>query len=99
MPVVRKGQSRTSFARKLALYWEGWCAGRHVEQFGVAQMRGLTVAPSPERVRNMVAVVRDLTDGKGTGFFLFTDALSLAASDPLDVERVSTKGQVTRLTD
>jgi hypothetical protein len=98
MPVVRKGLSRTSFARKLAVYWEGWNAGRHVEQFGVAQVRVLTVAPSPERVRNMVAAVRELTDGKGTGFFLFTDQQNLAASDPLSVAWVSGKGEPVKLT-
>jgi hypothetical protein len=59
----------------------------------------LTVAPSPERVRNMVAAVRDLTDGKGTGFFLFTDQKSLATSDPLSVEWMSGKGENVRLVD
>jgi hypothetical protein len=99
MPVVRKGLSRTSFARKLAIFWEGWNARRHVEQFGVAQMRVLTVAPSPERVRNMVAVVRGLTGGKGTGFFLFMDQKTLAASDPLKAVWTSGKGEPVRLAD
>ena len=99
MPVVRKGMSRTSFARKLSIFWEGWNASRHVEQFGVAQVRVLTVAPSPERVRHMVAVVRDLTDGRGTGFFLFTDQKTLAASDPLQAVWTSGKGEPVRLVD
>jgi len=74
-------------------------AGRHVEQFGVAQIRVPTVAPSPERVRNMVAAVRNLTDGKGTGFFLFTGQENLAASDPLSVDWTSGKGERVRLVD
>ena len=36
IPIVR-------IARKLATYYEGWRAGRHVEQFGVKQMRVLIV--------------------------------------------------------
>jgi hypothetical protein len=49
MPVVRRGKDRTSMARKLATYWDGWKAGRHVEQFGVKQLRVLTVTSSKKR--------------------------------------------------
>jgi hypothetical protein len=59
----------------------------------------LTVTPSRERVETMVQAVRDLTDGKGTGFFLFVDQETLAASNPLDVEWVSGRGERVRLAD
>ncbi len=35
MPVVRKGTNRTSFARKLHVYYEGWKQKRHEEQLGI----------------------------------------------------------------
>jgi hypothetical protein len=47
----------------------------------------------------MVAVVRGLTGGKGTGFFLFMDQKTLAASDPLKAVWTSGKGEPVRLAD
>ena len=63
------------------------------------QLRVLTVTPSRERVETMVEAVRDLTDRKGTGLFLFVDQDTLAASNPLDVEWVSGRGERVRLAD
>jgi hypothetical protein len=50
------------------------------------------MAIGQERVRNMVAAVRYLTNGKGTGFFLFTDQETLGTGDPLSVEWTSGEG-------
>jgi hypothetical protein len=61
-------------------------------------MRVLTVAPSRQRVDNMVAAVAEITGG-GSNFFLFIDRERLAASSPLEAEWVSGKGEVVRLTD
>jgi hypothetical protein len=47
----------------------------------------------------MVQAVYDLTDGRGSGLFLFVDLETLRASNPLDVEWVSGKGERVRLTD
>lgn len=99
IPIVRNSLDHRSIARKLATYYEGWRAGRHVEQFGVKQLRVLFVTESPERVRNMLSAVDQITDGKGSNFFLFTDRPTLAAGDPLEVEWVSGKRQPVWLTD
>ena len=40
-----------------------------------------------------------ITDGRGSSMFLFTDGLTLTASNPLDVEWVSGKGELVRITD
>ena len=61
----------------------GGAAERHIEQFGVKQMRVLTVTNSAKRVQNMVENVRAITEGKGSNFFLFIDQETLAASNPL----------------
>ena len=98
MPIVRRGFDRTSIARKLAIYWEGWKRERHVELFGLKQMRVLTVAPSRQRVDNMVAAVKDITGG-GSNFFLFIERGRLMASSPLEAEWISGKGEAVRLTD
>jgi hypothetical protein len=99
IPLTRSSGDHRSFRRKLQTYWDGWRAQRHLEQFGVKQMRVLTVTSSRERVFNMIEAVRSITDGKGTNFFLFVDRQTLAASDPVSVEWISGKGENVRLTD
>lgn len=57
------------------------------------------VTNSAERVKNMLAVVDEITEGRGTNFFLFVDRNTLAASDPLSVEWTTGKGETVRLVD
>jgi hypothetical protein len=99
IPISRSGEDHRSIRRKLKTYYDGWRAQRHLEQFGVKQMRVLTVTSSQERVHNMVGAVRGITEGRGSNFFLFVDRGTLAASDPLSVEWISGKGERVKLTD
>ncbi|MCC6947012.1 MAG: replication-relaxation family protein [Bradyrhizobiaceae bacterium] len=99
MPVRRSRFDKTSFGRKLRVYWEAWKQGRHVEQFGVKQLRVLTVTPGRERVAHMLDVVKELTDGKGSNFFLFAAAEQFADASPLDVEWTTGRGERVKLTD
>jgi len=89
---------RKSIRYKLATYYDGWKAGRHVEQFGVKQVRVLTITSSAKRVENMLATVDEITDGRGSNFFLFTNRGQLEAG-PLDMEWVTGKGMKVKLTD
>jgi hypothetical protein len=89
---------RKSISYKLSTYWEGWKTQRHVTQLGVKQVRVAMVTNSAERVKNMLSVVDELTEGRGTNFFLFVDRDSLAASDPLSAEWTTGKGERIRLT-
>ncbi len=99
IPIVRRGKNHRSIAHKLAVYYHGWRTERHVEQFGVKQVRILTVTSSVERVENMVAAVHEITAGRGSNFFLFIDRAALAGSSPLEAEWVSGKGERVRLVD
>src|SRR5208282_6271783 len=99
IPIARSGGDHRSIQRKLKTYYDGWRAERHLEQFGVKQMRVLTVTSSPERVHNMVGAVRSITEGRGSNFFLFIDRDTLAGSNPLSVEWMSGKGPHVRITD
>lgn len=99
IPISRSGEDHRSIRRKLKTYYDGWRAQRHLEQFGVKQMRVLTVTSSQERMHNMVGAVRGITEGRRSNFFLFVDRGTLAASNPLVVEWVSGKGERVRLTD
>ena len=83
IPISRRAGDHRSIRRKLKTYYDGWRAQRHLEQFGVKQMRVLTVTSSRERVHNMVGAVRSITEGRGSNFFLFVDRGTLAASNPL----------------
>ncbi len=53
---VRSKLEQTSIGRKLGLYYDGWRANRQVEQFGLKQLRVLTVTTSMARVANMIDV-------------------------------------------
>jgi hypothetical protein len=44
-----KWRLHTHYMHKLTTYWHGWRQGRHVEQFGVKQLRVLTVTTSAHR--------------------------------------------------
>ena len=85
--------------RKIAFYYEGWKAKKHVEQFGVPQMRVLIVTTTPGRVENMVEAVKKLTGGKGSNFFLFADSPRLMELDPLRVAWKTGRGEAAYLTD
>ena len=105
IPISRsdgKGRSsawQKSIMYKLATYWEGWKAGRHVEQFGLKQMRVLLLTSSEERMQHMLSVVGELTQGRGSAFFLFGHAAQLHDADPLGVAWASGKRQPVRLID
>jgi hypothetical protein len=99
IPIVRSSLDHRSITRKLATYYEGWRANRHVEQFGVKQMRVLFVTESAERVRNMLSAVEQITGGKGSNFFLFIDRPTLAATGPLETQWTSGKRAAVQIVD
>jgi hypothetical protein len=99
IPISRRGGDHRSIRRKLKTYYDGWRAQRHVEQFGIKQMRVLTITSSPERVHNMAGAVRTITEGRGSAFFLFGYADQLRDADPLSIEWMSGKRQPVRLID
>jgi hypothetical protein len=99
IPITRRNASRHSIYRKLEVYWHGWLAGRHREQFGRDNLRVAFVTTSPERVQHMVGALDAITHGKGSGFFLFADGPALAAHGPLALEWLNGKRQRVRLTD
>ena len=100
MPVVRrKSKDQTYFAKKMMTYHEANRVGEHVRELGIPNFRVATVTTSPERVEQMIEAQKEITNGRGSNMFLFTDEASLAASNPLDVLWTTGKGGRTRLTD
>lgn len=84
MPLARRTLYRTSFARKLIAYHQTWKQNLHQARFNFPRFRVLTVTTSKERATNLAALSHKLTDGKGSGLFLFTDIATLAThGDPL----------------
>ena len=98
MPVVRSRFDQTSFKRKLKIYWEAWKAGRHVAHFGVKQIRVVTVTENRARLDHMIDAVSEVTEGKGSNFFLFAEKSRLFGTSPLDVHWTSGKGELVSLT-
>ncbi len=68
---------RKNMTYKLATYYEGWKAEQHFKQFGLRQARVAVVTNSPERVRRMIGIVHELTEGRGSNFFCLSIARSL----------------------
>ena len=96
---VRQATDANFLFHKLATYYHGWRQRRHVEQFGVEQLRVLTVTTSEKRIETMLDAQREVTNGKGSDLFLFIDEAKLESTDPLEAEWVTGKGNRVRLTD
>lgn len=95
----RSSALQKSITYKLATYWEGWKAGRHVAQFGLKQIRVRMLTSSEERMRHMLGVVNELTQGRGSAFFLFAHAAQLSEGDPRSIAWTSGRRQPVWLTD
>jgi hypothetical protein len=98
MPVVRhKSKDQTYFAKKMMIYHEANRIGEHVRELGIPNFRVATVTTSPERVAQMIEVQKEITNGRGSNMFLFTDQASLAGSNPLEVTWITGKGREARI--
>ena len=95
MPIARSDMSQSSFRRKLLAYLAAQQEKQHVERFGFSNVRVLTITTSTERVASMLAAVREITGGRGSGMFLFADAAMIAAHpDPFTTPWQTTNGCV-----
>src|ERR1043166_8047600 len=54
IPLLRNTESHRSIRRKLETYIEGWRAGRHLQQFGLKNLRVLVVTSSDARMQHML---------------------------------------------
>jgi DNA-binding transcriptional ArsR family regulator len=100
MPVTRyKSKEQTYYAKKMLIYHEANRKGVHSRDLGIPNFRVLTVTTTAGRVEQMMAAQKEITNGKGSNVFLFTDEATFVASNPLDIEWVSGKGAYVRLID
>jgi len=100
MPIERYNNlHRTYFAKKILTYYEASREQRYIHDLGITNFRVATVTTTPERVDQMLEALNRITEGRGSSMFLFTDEAALAASNPLDTEWMSGKGEFVRLTD
>ena len=97
MPVTRASfEKQTSYARKLAGYWNGWQEKRHQTTWGFTQLFVLTVTTSEDRIASMIEVQRRLT-GAGSRLFLFSTQSRVAESGPFTDLWIDGKGHCTSL--
>ncbi len=95
MPITRVDITQSSYRRRLQAYLTAHHAKLHSRRCGFDNLRVLTVTSSAERVASMLAVVSDITNGKGGNMFLFTDIATLGAHEnPLALPWVTTGGTV-----
>ena len=100
MPVHRrKSKDQTYYAKKMLIYYEANRVGEHLRELGIPNFRMATVTTTPERIEQMIEAQQEFTKGRGSNLFLFTDGVSLAESNPLDVLWTTGKGDRIRFTD
>ncbi len=99
MPVTRSHPRQTSFQQKLLGYLAGSRPNNtHAQHFGIGNFRVLTITTTRERIANMVAALKAVTNGTGSNQFLFVDRASLLASpDALSLDWTSGKNEIVRL--
>src|SRR5580658_3364456 len=86
MPVHRrKSKDQTYYAKKMLTYYEANRVGEHGRELGIPNFRVLTVTTTAERVEQMIEAQKEMSGGRGSNVFLFTDRTSLSTSNPLDV--------------
>ena len=96
MPVQRRGLKQSSFARKLLAYHETW--RRKVLADDFPRFRVLTVTTSAERVEHLLKANRTLSQGKGSGLFLFTHQKKFHhRADVLELPLVNGRGETVTL--
>ena len=101
MPVQRyQDLYRTHYAKKMLTYYEASRQQRYLHDLGINAVRVATVTTTPERAEQMLEALKRITDGRGSSMFLFTNELTLATSNPLDVEwSVAKESSSASLTD
>jgi hypothetical protein len=100
MPIHRrKGKDQTYYAKKMLTYYEANRVGEHVQELGIPNFRVATVTTTPQRVEQMIAAQKEMTDGRGSNLFLFIDDANLLKSNPLDASWITGKGKGVRITD
>ena len=98
MPVERSNLKQTSFCRKLVAYHETWRQGLIKDRF--PRFRVLTVTSTPQRVKNLVEASKRLTQGKGSGLFLFTNQRDfVSAENLLQLPLINGHGEQSHLLD
>jgi len=65
---------------------------------GAKQIRVLTVTESRGRLDHMIDAVNEITNGKGSNFFMLAEASRFRECSPIDVPWTTGKGELVRLT-
>jgi hypothetical protein len=97
MPILRSSFEQSSFKKKLLVYHHAHKAGLHKTSWNIPGFRVLTITRSAERIASMLVAVNDITDGRGSGVFLFAKACPTLFDDPLDFAWTSAKVGVASL--
>ena len=80
---AKKLTSKSSFARKVHSYLAAWQQKRHLEQWGFASFRVLTIAPSEKRIQSMLTVQRKISNNRLGALFLYATPQRLEAHGAL----------------
>lgn len=83
MPIVATNFFRSSFYKKLLLYWLSWKDGLFANYLGFENVRILTLAKSKDRIKNMIEAGKEIDDRKkGSRMFMFALDKEFNPEDP-----------------
>ena len=110
MSVVAQNLSKASIIKKQLVYYHAWKKDRETRSslyeklFGIPDIRTLFVVDtgfsSTKRLQSFIEASKLITDGRGTGLFLFVTKASLLNTDNiLNVPLLNGRGEIVRLID
>ena len=70
-----------------------------MQQFGIEQLRVVTVTTSQQRIETMLDALREVTEGKGSDLFLFAQEAALYDTDGVAADWTSGRRAIVRLDD
>lgn len=99
-PVHRNDLSQSSIRKKMLVYLTMQKTRLYQSRYNFNNLRVLFVTNSPERVAHLILLNKELTGGKGSNLFLFTDEGALRGfGDVLEMRWTTGKGELVRLLD
>ena len=100
MPVHRrKSKDQTYYAKKMLTYHEANRVGEHAESSASRTFGWLTVTTTPQRVEQMIEAQKEMTNGRGSNMFLFTDEASLVQQQSARCVVDDGEGEAIRIAD
>jgi hypothetical protein len=96
---ARRLSGKSSFGRKIRTYYAAFQQDRHIEQWGFARFRVLTLTTSEKRIATMIKTQCAITNDRAPAMFLYTTPQRLAEHGAFAPIWISAEGDGISLLD